>query len=130
MHSPLKSALLAVAIGALACGGSVLAQAGRPPSVYRAHAASDLPADPAIRFGILPNGMRYALRRNANPPGQIALRLRIGAGSLMERDDQQGLAHFLEHLTYRGTTNLPGNARSICRAGKRRSTPGSTPYAR
>src|SRR5207244_3842132 len=62
----------------------------------QAHA--DLAADPNIRFGALPNGMRYAIVRNATPPGQASLRLRIGAGSLMETDAQAGLAHFLEHM--------------------------------
>lgn len=68
---------------------------------------SDLPADPDVRFGVLPNGMRYALRRNATPPGQAALRLRIGAGSLEEEDDQRGLAHFMEHMVFNGSTHVP-----------------------
>src|SRR5688572_6661415 len=57
------------------------------------HLASDLPADEAVRFGVLPNGMRYALRRNATPPGAASLRLRIDAGSLNEQENQRGLAH-------------------------------------
>jgi zinc protease len=70
-------------------------------------ARSDLKADPAIRFGALPNGMRYAIMRNATPPGQVSMRLRFDVGSLMERDDQQGLAHFLEHMAFNGSTNVP-----------------------
>jgi len=69
--------------------------------------ASDLQADPDVRFGTLPNGMRYAIRRNATPPGNASLRLRIDAGSLHEADDQQGLAHFIEHMVMNGTTNVP-----------------------
>ena len=72
-----------------------------------AQAHSDLPADPSIRFGTLPNGMRYAIVHNATPPGQAALRLRIDAGSMMESDDQQGLAHFLEHMAFNGSTHVP-----------------------
>lgn len=72
-----------------------------------AHESSDLRPDPRIRFGALPNGMRYALIRNATPPGEASLRLHIGAGSLHERDDQQGLAHFLEHMVLNGTRNVP-----------------------
>lgn len=68
---------------------------------------SDVPADPDVRFGTLPNGMRYAIRRNATPPGNASLRLRIDAGSLHEADDQQGLAHFIEHMVMNGTTNVP-----------------------
>jgi zinc protease len=68
---------------------------------------SDLTADPNVRFGTLPNGMRYALMRNVTPPGQVSMRLRMGAGSLNERDDQQGLAHFLEHMAFEGSKNVP-----------------------
>jgi zinc protease len=70
-------------------------------------AASDLKPDPLIRFGRLPNGMRYALMHNATPSGQASFRLRFDAGSLMERDDQQGLAHFLEHMAFNGSTHVP-----------------------
>src|SRR5471032_2888631 len=67
---------------------------------------SDLKPDPLIRFGRLPNGMRYALMHNATPTGQASFRLRFDAGSLMERDDQQGLAHFLEHMAFKGSTHV------------------------
>lgn len=73
-----------------------------------AQAASDLKPDPNIRFGRLPNGMTYALMHNATPSGQASLRLRIAAGSLMEDDAQQGLAHFLEHMAFKGSTHVPG----------------------
>ncbi len=79
------------------------------PSKAWAHEASDLKADERIRFGTLPNGMRYALMRNATPPGQASLRLRIDAGSLHEDDDQKGLAHFTEHMLFNGTENVPEN---------------------
>lgn len=76
-------------------------------------AHSDLKADPNIRFGSLPNGMRYAILRNATPPGQASMRLVFRVGSLMERDDQQGLAHFLEHMAFNGSTNLPGRGEMV-----------------
>ena len=79
------------------------------PSAPWPQATSDIPADANVRFGTLPNGMRYAILRNATPPGQASLRLRIAAGSLMENDDQQGLAHFMEHMAFNGTTNIPEN---------------------
>ena len=72
-----------------------------------AQATSDVAPDPAVRFGTLPNGLRYAIMRNATPPGQGSLRLRIDAGSLMEEEDQLGLAHFIEHMAFNGTTNVP-----------------------
>src|SRR6201996_7377857 len=70
-------------------------------------AKSDVKADPDIRFGDLPNGMRYAIKRPATPAGQAALRLRFDAGSLMETDAQQGLAHFLEHMAFNGSKHVP-----------------------
>jgi zinc protease len=81
--------------------------AAAAPAPAWAQQASDLPADPDVRFGTLPNGMRYAIRRNATPPGGASLRLRIDAGSLHEGEDQRGLAHFLEHMVLNGTTNVP-----------------------
>jgi len=69
-------------------------------------ARSDLRADPAVRFGALPNGMRYAIRRQATPPGQAAFRLWFATGSLMEADDQAGLAHFLEHMAFNGSKEV------------------------
>ncbi|MBY3180065.1 insulinase family protein, partial [Rhizobium leguminosarum] len=67
---------------------------------------SDLQADPDVHFGRLANGMRFAIMRNTTPPGQVSVRFRIGSGSLDENDDQQGLAHFLEHMAFMGSTNV------------------------
>lgn len=70
---------------------------------------SDLRADATVRFGTLPNGMRYAIRANAEPKGRAALRLLIEAGSFMEAENQRGLAHFLEHMSFNGSTHYaPG----------------------
>ena len=63
-------------------------------------------ADPSVRFGTLPNGLRYAIMHNETPTDGVAMRMRIGAGSLQERDEEQGLAHFLEHMAFRGSTNI------------------------
>lgn len=68
---------------------------------------SDLTPDPDVRFGRLPNGMRYAIRRNTTPSQTASFRLRFDAGSLMENEEQQGLAHFLEHMAFNGSTNVP-----------------------
>ena len=101
--------LLLVATSGLALLSALPAAAQTAPSSPWAQAASDIPADSNVRFGTLPNGMRYAILRNATPPGQASLRLRIAAGSLMENDNQQGLAHFMEHMAFNGTTNIPEN---------------------
>ncbi|HEX8241426.1 MAG TPA: insulinase family protein [Allosphingosinicella sp.] len=67
---------------------------------------TDIPPDPAWTFGTLPNGLRYAVRRNAVPEGQVSVRLRIDAGSLHEADKERGWAHFIEHMAFRGTKNF------------------------
>ncbi|MFN5618668.1 MAG: M16 family metallopeptidase, partial [Brevundimonas sp.] len=94
---------------ALFAGVALPAVAQVAPSDPWAQASSDIPSDSAVRFGTLDNGMRYAILRNATPPGQASLRLRIDAGSLMENEDQLGLAHFTEHMAFNGTTNIPEN---------------------
>src|SRR5690349_1673714 len=58
-------------------------------------AASDVPVDPNIIFGVLPNGMKYALLKNSTPKESVVLRMRFAVGSFAEADDQRGLAHFL-----------------------------------
>lgn len=65
-----------------------------------------LTADPAVRFGRLPNGMRYAIFKHDTLKGAISLRMLINSGSLSERDEERGLAHFLEHMAFRGSTNV------------------------
>jgi zinc protease len=77
------------------------------PAVATPWPKSDIPADPAVSFGELPNGMRYAIMHNGTPSGAVSVRLRIAAGSLQEEKDQRGLAHFLEHMAFRGSANVP-----------------------
>jgi zinc protease len=66
---------------------------------------SDIAPDPQAVFGSLDNGMRYLIYPNSEPPKRVSLRLHISAGSLMEAEDQRGLAHFLEHMVFNGTKN-------------------------
>lgn len=68
-----------------------------------------LPMDPKVRTGILPNGMRYFIMKNAKPENRAELRLAVNAGSTMEEDDQQGLAHFVEHMAFNGSKNFKKN---------------------
>ncbi len=96
----LRSLLLALA---LLVSGPALAQTGDSDWLYR---GSDIARDPAWRFGTLPNGVRYAVRRNARPPGQVSVRVRIEAGALNEQDNEQGWAHFVEHMAFRGTASF------------------------
>lgn len=70
---------------------------------------AELPFSPDVRTGTLDNGMRYYIRKNAKPENRIELRLAVNAGSMQEDDDQQGLAHFVEHMAFNGTTNFAKN---------------------
>ena len=70
-------------------------------------AASDLPVDPAYRFGVLENGMRYIIRPNATPAGQGMVQFWVDAGSVAESEDELGYAHFIEHMAFNGSTNVP-----------------------
>jgi zinc protease len=81
------------------------------PWLYR---GSDIPPDKAWIFGELPNGLRYAVRRNGVPPHQVSIRVAIDAGSLMEREGERGFAHFNEHLSFRGSRYVPdGEAKRL-----------------
>ena len=70
------------------------------------HEASDLKLDPAAKYGTLPNGLRYVVRANHEPKNRASLRLLVEAGAVHEQDDQQGLAHFLEHMAFNGSENF------------------------
>jgi zinc protease len=71
------------------------------------HESSDLKMDPTVTFGTLPNGLRYAVRANKEPKERASLRLLVEAGAVHEADDQQGLAHFLEHMAFNGSKHFP-----------------------
>ena len=75
-----------------------------------AQGVEQLPLDPAVRIGVLDNGMTYYIRHNEKPKGQASFYIYHDVGAVQEDDDQQGLAHFLEHMAFNGTKNLPGKA--------------------
>ena len=68
-----------------------------------------LPTDPKVRVGTLDNGIRYYIRQNSRPEKRAELRLVVNAGSVLESEDQLGLAHFLEHTAFNGTTHFKKN---------------------
>src|SRR6476620_2222457 len=71
--------------------------------------ADSLPLDPKLKVGKLPNGLTYYSRQNKKPEQKVELRLVLNAGSIMEDDDQQGLAHMAEHMAFNGTTHFKKN---------------------
>lgn len=67
-----------------------------------------MPVDSAVRVGTLPNGLTYYIRHNETPKGQAEFFIAQKVGSVLEEDNQRGLAHFLEHMCFNGTKNFPG----------------------
>src|SRR5678816_549165 len=78
-----------------------------PPNVAAAKLEDAVPVDPQITVGTLPNGLRYYIRQNRVPQGRAELRLAVKAGSVLEDNDQRGLAHFVEHMAFNGTRHFP-----------------------
>jgi zinc protease len=70
---------------------------------------SPLAVDPDVRIGKLDNGLVYYIRYNKKPEKRVELRFAVNAGSILENDDQQGLAHFMEHMNFNGTKTFPHN---------------------
>lgn len=91
-----------IAVIALLMPGVVKAQGENPMM-------AQLPTDPAVRVGKLPNGLTYYIRHNEYPKGQADFYIAQNVGSALEEDNQRGLAHFLEHMCFNGTTNFPDN---------------------
>ncbi len=89
----------------------VLAQSKKAtkPAVARFNPAAPIPFDRAVKVGKLPNGLTYYIRKNDEPSKRAELRLVVRAGSVLENDAQQGLAHFMEHMAFNGTKNFPKN---------------------
>ncbi len=101
---PLRRHSLACLLAAVVAASPSRAQTPAPPPPAP---TAQLPLDPAVRVGHLPNGLTYYIRRNATPAHQAKLVLANKAGSLLEDEDQRGLAHFLEHLAFNGTRDYP-----------------------
>jgi zinc protease len=79
-------------------------------NVLEAPLGQTVPVDPLITVGTLRNGLRYYVRRNTQPQHRAELRLVVNAGSVLEDDDQRGLAHFVEHMSFNGTLHFPQQA--------------------
>ena len=110
LHTRSKVVLLAGAALAWAC----LLAAQQPAAQPAVQAAAltlgqSIPVNPQITVGTLPNGLRYYVRANTQPEKRAELRLVVKAGSILEDDDQQGLAHFVEHMAFNGTQHYPGD---------------------
>jgi zinc protease len=92
------------------CGVVVLLAGARELPAQGADTTGRLGMDPAVRTATLPNGLRYYIRANRQPERRAELRLVVNAGSVLEDGDQRGLAHFVEHMAFNGTTRFPKQA--------------------
>jgi len=97
MHSWIRCVLIAFAIVSY-----ISARGQIDPS-------QPMPVDPKVRIGKLSNGLTYYIRHNSRPEKRVELRLVVNTGSVLEDDDQQGLAHFMEHMNFNGTRRFPKN---------------------
>lgn len=112
----LKHRLLYFSAGLLIIGSAATAQTKTKPQPSPKNkarteslAGSIVPADPAVLIGKLPNGLTYYIRKNTEPKNRADLYLVNKAGSVLENDNQQGLAHFVEHMAFNGTRDFPKN---------------------
>jgi zinc protease len=97
-------------IAAATAAAPAAAQQVRSPAQASAPALeSRLPIDAAVKIGTLPNGIRYYIRKNVKPEKRAELRLVVNAGSILETDNELGLAHFIEHTAFNGTTHFAKN---------------------
>lgn len=103
-------ALLLSALAACAPQAERIASASQSAAEAKpvwAFERSDIPVDAGYRFGRLDNGMRYVIRQNATPAGTGIVRLDFATGALDEGESEQGFAHFVEHMAFNGSTNVP-----------------------
>lgn len=101
----MKKILLLVTCVFMALGAKAQDEAAMQQAMQQ-----QLPLDPQTTVGMLPNGLTYYIRHNEYPKNQANFYIAQKVGSVLEEDDQRGLAHFLEHMCFNGTKNYPGNS--------------------
>src|SRR4249920_2106324 len=107
MHSLSRAFWRSVA-GVMLLGAALAAQVPPRPDAPL-NLQDPIPFDAAVQTGTLPNGLKFFIRQNPRPEKRVSLRLAVKAGSLFEADDQQGLAHLIEHMAFNGSAHFaPG----------------------
>jgi zinc protease len=103
-HAASVTRFLSVLLLAALCGCAP--RAPQPAAAPTDELDRALTTDPAVITGVLDNGMRYVIRANSKPEKRAELRLALDVGSILESDQEQGLAHFVEHMAFNGTTHF------------------------
>jgi zinc protease len=109
MRGPLRILFVAVVLCVLRSAPATGDQLAASSGAATVPLDQKVPVDPRITIGTLPNGLRYYIRRNQAPRNRAELRLVVKAGSVLEDDNQRGLAHMVEHMAFNGSKNFPGN---------------------
>ena len=104
---PVRSLVGALLVLATFCTEAFAQTGAQPQPLTAVELRAPLPFDAAVRTGTLPNGLTFYIRRNTRPAERVFLQLAVKAGSIDEQDDQQGLAHFLEHMAFNGSAHFP-----------------------
>ncbi|NCG21744.1 MAG: insulinase family protein [Rhodobacterales bacterium] len=107
MRGTLSLAPLALLLALTGCPKTTPAPTAEAPVADKY--TGPLPVDPNVRTGVLPNGMRYYIEVNQEPKERVVFRLAVDAGSILEDDDQLGLAHVVEHMAFNGSEHFEGN---------------------
>ncbi len=110
----MRHSRMAMPVGTVLVASALIATFSEAPAQEKADTARAFtaalteatPVDPAVRVGSLDNGLRYYVRENGRPEQRAELRLAVNAGSVLEDDDQRGLAHFVEHMAFNGTEHF------------------------
>ncbi|WP_231481162.1 pitrilysin family protein [Sediminibacter sp. Hel_I_10] len=100
---------LLVGICTLMLSGTSLAQETKEAIKSEISSEEKIPFNPEVKMGKLANGLTYYIKNNGKPEDKVELRLVVNAGSILEEDDQRGLAHFMEHMNFNGTKNFEKN---------------------
>ena len=104
-----KNFVLLALAATFTCTGAVAQTSARANKKTPATTQQLIPADPQVKIGKLSNGLTYYIRKNVEPKNRAELYLVNKIGSIVENDDQLGLAHFTEHMAFNGTRDFPKN---------------------
>ncbi|CAM1365435.1 Peptidase M16 [Tenacibaculum litopenaei] len=105
----MKKVLYSITLAALMISPAIAQTSGSKQRKIVKLSEMKIPVDPSVKIGKLANGLTYYIKQNPKPADKVELRLVVNAGSILEDDDQRGLAHFMEHMNFNGTKHFKKN---------------------